>query len=364
MSSMFKLSNHFMSHDVYKGFIDESHFLSQLKSVFDWEKMSLPLWDLARNEQGGRPRQSPVILLKMLFLSFLYNRSDREMEAMATSDLYVKYFLELPIDGFPPDHSSLCRFRDEVLEKEGSAFFTNIFDSILNEAVRHGIVFGRVYAIDATHVVSSVSGKLDSHEVNTYGTTSKDPDASWGCKGFETKLSHEGTRVQVGKYFFGYKVHGLCETKRGLVTRLSVTTGATTDVDAADTLLHRILTPVERQRIDVLTADKGYGCPVFVNLLEKYSNIMTAFHLPDTMTKRGELQAKWRAYVADEGRTAFRKERTVIERVFGDTKNKHGLKRARYKGLSKLHLQTTLSFMAHNIKIILKQISGVRLQTN
>lgn len=207
-----------------------------------------------------------------------------------------------------------------------------------------------------------MSGKIDSHEVNTHGATSKDPDASWGSKGFETKLSKEGKKVSVGKYFFGYKVHGLCETKRGIVTNLSVTTGSTTDVDAADTLLHRILTNKERAAIDVLTADKGYGCPVFVNLLEKHTGVMTAFHLPDTMTGRGEHKRKWQAYVADEGRAAFRKERTVIERVFGDTKNKHGLRRARYKGLPKLYLQSVLSVMAHNIKIFLKQISGARLQ--
>ena len=43
---MFKLPNHFMSHDVYKSFIDESHFLSQLGSVFDWDDMATPLWGL------------------------------------------------------------------------------------------------------------------------------------------------------------------------------------------------------------------------------------------------------------------------------------------------------------------------------
>lgn len=351
-----------MSHEVYKSFIDEQHFLSQLGLVFDWDEMAAPLWNLAKNEQGGRPRNSPVVMLKMLFLCFLYNRSDREMEAMATSDLYVKYFLRLPIDGLAPDHSSLSRFRDEVLEKEGSPFFTQIFESILKEASGHGIVFGRVYAIDATHVVSSVNGKMDSHDVNTYGTTSKDEEASWGSKGFETKLSKEGRKVLVGKYFFGYKVHGLCETKRGLVTSLSVTTGRISDLDAADTLIHRILTDKQRSAIDVLTADKGYACPVFVNLLEKHTRIMTAFHLPETMTKRGEHQGKWQAYSEDEGRIAFRRERPIIERVFGDTKNKHGLKRARYKGLVKLHLQATLAMMAHNAKILLNQISGVRLQ--
>ena len=359
---MFTLPNRYLSEDIYKSFIGESHFLCQLKVVFRWDELAAPLWNLAKNERTGRPRTSPVVLLKMLFLCFLYNRSDREMEAMATSDLYVKYFLGLAIDGLAPDHSSLSRFRDEVLETQGMAFFTNLFESILKEAPRHGIVFGRVYAIDATHVVSSINGKTDTHNMNTTGTKSKDLDASWGSKGFETKLSKEGVRVQVGKYFFGYKVHAVCETKRGLVTNLSVTTGRVTDLDAADILLHRTLTDTQRQAIDVLTADKGYACPVFVNLLEKHTGIMTAFHLPETMTKRGEHQDKWQAYVADEGRTAFRKERPTIERVFGDTKNKHGLRRAKYKGLLKLALQSTLSMMAHNVKILMREIFGARLQ--
>ena len=128
---MFKLPNRFMSHDVYKSFIDENHFLCQLGLVFDWDEMAKPLWDLAKNEQGGRPRQSPVVMVKMLFLSFLYNRSDREMEFMATSDLYVKYFLRLPIDGLAPDHSSLSRFREEVLETFGTDFFKQMFENIL-----------------------------------------------------------------------------------------------------------------------------------------------------------------------------------------------------------------------------------------
>lgn len=356
---MFKLSNHFLSHDVYKSFIDESHFLCQLGSVFDWNKMAEPLWDLAKNEQGGRPRQSPVVLIKMLFLAFLYDRSDREMEFMATSDLYVKNFLHLPIDALAPDHSSLSRFREEVLASYGTEFFTQMFEHVLQTATRHGIVLGRVYAIDATHVVSSINGKIDSHEVKTYGTHPKDPDASWGTKGLETKISKEGQRVRVRKHFFGYKVHGLAETKHGLVTNLFVTTGSTADIDAGDELIHRVLSQKQRDRISVLLADKGYGCPVWINLLEKFSQIMTAFHLPETMTKRGEHQDKWQAYVKDEGRHAFRKHRTVIERVFGDVKQHHGLTRARYTSKVKLFLQATLCMMAHNVKILLRSISGI-----
>ena len=287
---MFKLPNSFMAGDVYKAFENEENFLFALERVFDWRKMAEPLWNLAQNEQGGRPRLSPEMMMKMLFVAFLYDRSDREMEELATYDIRVKQFLHLPIDGKAPDHSSLSRFRDAVLTTLGTTYLDQIFDEILQTAKCHGVCFGRVYAIDATHVESSINGKKNSHEVNTLGTTSKDPDASWGAKGHETKMTPEGHKVTVVKHFFGYKVHALAETKHGLVTHLSVTTGRVSDLDAGDTLLHRHLTHKERRAIDVLTADKGYGCPVFVNELEKHTGIMTAFHLPKTMTKKGNHQ--------------------------------------------------------------------------
>jgi IS5 family transposase len=360
---MFKLPNSFMAGDVYKAFEDEKNFLFQLEQVFDWQKMAEPLWSLAKNEQGGRPRWSPVVMLKMLFVAFLYDRSDREMEELATYDIRVKQFLHLPIDALAPDHTSLCRFREAVIGTLGTTFFDSLFEQVLTTAKGHGICFGRVYAIDATHVESCVNGKKDSHEVNVYGGESKDPDASWGAKGHETKITPAGNKVRVVKHFFGYKVHGLCETKHGLVTHLSVTTGSKSDLDAGDELIHRQLTDEQRHRIDVLLADKGYACPVWVNLLEKHTDIMTAFSLPDTMTKQGEHQLKWQAYMAEQGRQAWRRLRTVIERIFGDVKDNHGLRRGRYKGEPKLYLQASCSFMAHNVKRLIALITGTRFKT-
>lgn len=360
---MFKLPNKFMSEDVYKNFSDKQNFLYQLEQVFDWEGIAKPLWDLAKNEQGGRPRHSPVVMLKMIFLQFLYDRSDREMEEMATYDLRVKQFLHLAIDEHSPDYSCLSRFRDELLREKGQGFLDEMFEQILNEAKRHGIVFGKVYAIDATHVLSSINGKKDSHGIKAYDTASKDPDASWGTKGLESKIDKNGKKVMVRKHFFGYKLHGICETKHGLTTNLSVTTGKTSDLDAGDRLIHHKLTKQQRNAIDVLLADKGYGCcPIFINLLEKYDGIMTAFCLPRTMTERGEHQNKWQNYMKDEGRTAFRKLRAIIERIFGDTKRNHGLERARYRGQGKTYLQASLSMAAHNVKFIVKQITGTRFK--
>lgn len=354
--STFKLPNKFLSVDVYKACLDQSHFLVNLKYLYDWNGMALPLEDLAKNAEGGRPRTPPVVLLKALFISFLFNHSDRETEFAATSNLYVKYFLGLPIDEKAPDHSTISRFRDEVLKAKGVTFFHELFRSLLAQAKRQGVALSVIDALDATHTWASV----DASKPDDPGSP-RDPDASWGCKGNETKTTTDGKKVQIPKYFFGYKAHLIVEAGLGVVTAFHATQGHVADIDGGDVLLHRILTNDERAAISVLTADKGYGCPVFINLLEKHDGIMTAFSLPDTMTKRGEHKEKWQIYLRD--RSAFRKDRSVVERANGDLKDNHGLRKCRYKGLAKYTFQLAMSAMAHNLKIFVRNLTGARFKS-
>jgi len=353
--STFKLSNKFLSVDVYKACLDQDHFMVSLKELFDWQGMAAPLESLAKNAEGGRPRTSPCVLLKTIFVSFLFNHSDRETEFAATSNLYVKNFLGLPIDEKAPDHSTISRFRDEVLSAKGEAFFLELFRSLLAEAKERGVEVSKMDALDATHTWANVdTSKRDDPK------TPRDPDASWGCKGDETKKTTDGKKVSIPKWFFGYKSHLLVEGFQGIITGYYATPGHVADIDGGDILIHRILTNNERADIFVLAADKGYGCPVWINLLEKYTGIMTAFSLPDPMVKRGAHKDKWMAYLKD--RACFRKERPVVERVNADLKDNHGLRRCRYKGLQKYAFQVAMSSMAHNLKIFVRTLTGARFK--
>lgn len=355
--SLIKLPNAYMSRDVYRGCIDEQHFLAQLAHTFDWHEFAAPLHDLGENDHGGRPRYPAVLMLKMLFVAFLFNHSDRDTEFAATNNLLVKYFLGLPINEKAPDHSSLCRFREAVLLKKGAAFFNDLFRSLIRSAKERGIVAGVVHALDATHTFANVAVEKPQDP-----KTPRDPDASWGCKGSETRTTTEGVKVQIPKYFYGFKAHLLAETRHGIVTGLSSTPGHVADIDGGDNLIGKTLTPEERKQIHVLLADKGYGCPIWINLLEKYTDIVTAFSLPKTMTEKGEYREKWRAYASDPGRTAFKRERYVIERVHADLKGRHGLGRARYIGLAKYQFQLTMSAISHNLKIFMRLMTGARLR--
>lgn len=361
--SNYMLPNKFLSQDVYASCIDQGHFIARLKDSFDWKTLAAPLEDMAENTAGGRPRHPAVQMLKMLFIAFLFNQSDRETEFSCTNNLLVKYFLELPINEKAADHTCLCRFREEVLLKKGVVFFDTLFRSLIAEAKDLGVVFSVVNALDATHTLANVDAKNPS---NHDPKTPRDPDASWGCKGDETKRTKTGEKVHIPKYFYGYKAHLLGETTNNIITGFHVTGGGTADIDGGDWLMHRILTNAEQKDIHILTADKGYGnCPIWINMLEKHTGIMTAFFLPQSMYTKGpeELKLKWLNYKNDEGRKAFRQERYKIEQINGDLKDNHGMRRCRYLGLQKYHLQTAMASMAHNLKIFVRQLTGARFKS-
>jgi transposase, IS5 family len=351
-----KLPNSYLSTDAYAAFIDRDHFLCRLGREFDWHDLAGPLKALGANDAGGRPRHPAVLMLKMTFVSYLFGLSDRDTEFAGTNNLLVKHFLGLPIDGRAPDHSSLCRFREEVVASLGQGFLLGLFRRLVAQAKAKGVEPSSVQALDATHAFADA----DAHAPRDTRTP-RDPDASWGCKGDEPRTTSDGRRVMVPKFFLGYKAHLLADSRHGLVTGFHATTGRTADIDGGDELLHRVMAGDELAGVSVLLADKGYGCPVMVNMLERFDGVMTAFSLPESR-KGWRNPGKWAAYEADPGRRAFRRDRYVVERVNASLKRHHGLGRARYLGLPKFGFQLAMSAMAHNLKIYMRLLTGARLR--
>ncbi|MFB6181591.1 MAG: transposase [Candidatus Magasanikbacteria bacterium] len=360
---MYKKQNKFFSNHIYEQYENEDNFLYQLDQLLDWPDLIDQVRELAENEEGGRPRWSPETMTKMLILAFLYDRSDREMEQMTTDNIRVKHFLGIEIHRLGPGHTSLSRFRTEIVNQLGENFIENLLVKILIQAREAGIEFGRLYAMDATDTESRINGAKDSREVKQgEREKSKDEDAAWGVKTTKTKLDKDGSEVKVPDYFFGYKVQALCETEHGLVTKNHTTPGNTADIDGGDELIDKHLTKEQIDQIDTLTADKGYASGVWINILEQDENINTAFSLPETMTDKGEHQQRWTEYMEDEDRKEDYKQRSTIERIFSDVKRNHGLNRSRYIGKAKTHLQATLTMLAHNLKRIVKVLTGVRFK--
>lgn len=353
--------NSYLSKHIYANLVSDNDFFRKLNEIVDWYELTFDLKFLANNDRGGRPRYEPVLLFKMLFLSYLYDISDRETEDLCSSHIKCKYFIGLDITEPSPDHSLLSVFRKEIMNKFGNAWINQVFEQIVSSAIEAGLDFGRLQSIDSTHTIADVNTKKDKDRTENQNKEPRDTDAAWGCKGSETKITTKGEKVEVNKYFYGYKSALLAEDNYGLIAALSVSPGNEADIDGGDNLLNRQLTEEQLKRIGTVIGDKAYGCAVLIGILEKDKQIQTAFSLNKQFLK-GQYRERWKKYLNDPKRIKARKKRYIVERTNGDLKENHSLRRCRYLGLSKYHFQASMAAIAYNLKKITTIMAGARFK--
>lgn len=145
-----KLSD--FDHLVYYTTVPQGHFLRKALDAVPWEdfeELLAPYY--SRNR--GRPAESAVLMLKLEYLRYHHNDSDRGVIDRAETDMAYRYFLQLPVSYGLPDPSSLCVFRGR-LGREG---FREIFRQVVAAARAQGIVKDRLRIKDATHVLANIA---------------------------------------------------------------------------------------------------------------------------------------------------------------------------------------------------------------
>jgi len=138
------------------------HFLVALNNLFDWDSYSKKLLKLYKGKaREGRPPYEPVLLFKLLFISYLYNVSECDVERLADNYLMIKWFLGLAVDAAPPDHSTLTAFKERTLNKQGRETLQKIFDDMLKEARDNGLELGTIQVLDSVHTQANVNNIKD-----------------------------------------------------------------------------------------------------------------------------------------------------------------------------------------------------------
>jgi len=167
------------------------HFLKDLAQVVDFRFVEEHGKDFSSD--WGRDPWAPGLMFKMVFLQFLYDLSDQEMEEQAAFNLVSKWFLGLSVEELPPDFSTLCRFRARL----GAEGFETLFNQGVEQARSRGFITDRLPIIDSTHIVARVDlfrlkkehkgkgGGGDDHYVDRH---SPDPDARFGRKSKKKSL--------------------------------------------------------------------------------------------------------------------------------------------------------------------------------
>ena len=243
------------------------------------------------------------MLFKVVFLQFLYDLSDRQVEEQVNLHLACKWFAGLQPEEAGPDHSALCRFRTRL----GPEKFQAIFNQIVQQARAAGLVHDRLRIIDATHLAAKVdlfrlpAARPETAPAEAVG--SPDPDARFG-------------RKSVKKSFYGYKEH------------------LATDADS------EVFAPLVDHHTREVTADKGYDTNA------NHQKLKRRGQRSSIIVKKNRTNAD----VIGQANPKSQRERAKIERKFAEQKKYHGLRQAHYWGLRRVTIQVLMTCLVVNCK--------------
>jgi IS5 family transposase len=303
----------------------------------------------------------------MLFLSYLYNISERQIEERVTFDLTFKYFVGLGVDEKAPDHSTLTYFKERLLLGGGKSAFDELLREILKQAQNKGIQFGAIQIIDATHTVADVNtdkdkrrkkgGKKDKDGNPKPPAPPRDPDASWGVKHVRIVKNIETGKIEKQKEcFHGFKSHTSMNASSSLITGVVTTSGKDTDGKQFIKVANKDRRIKGMASKRTYAGDRGYDDGDIHEYL-KDKKLGNAIKLKKTRTA-----PMWQELKADQKHRDGLKERYKVERKFAEEKQGHGLKRCRYLGLTKYHAQTVMTALVVNLKVVVASMTGSTLK--
>lgn len=130
----------------------QDHYLRRVLRAVDFERCR-PLLAAAYDPDRGRPALEPVLLLKLEFLQYHYNLSDRQVIDQAHYNMAFRLFLGLGLHSELPDPSLLSYFRSRL----GAGRHQQVFDDVIGQAREKGLVKDRLRLKDATHVLANIA---------------------------------------------------------------------------------------------------------------------------------------------------------------------------------------------------------------
>jgi transposase len=137
---------------VYSAVVRRDHYLRKALEVVPWDSFHEILAPYYCPDRG-RPPEPPVLMLKLEYLRYHHNLSDRDVINRAQTDMAFRFFLQIPIQWALPNFTSLCVFRGRL----GVKGFRRVFNQVVHLARERGVVKDRLRLKDATHVIANIA---------------------------------------------------------------------------------------------------------------------------------------------------------------------------------------------------------------
>ncbi|MDQ6438341.1 IS1182 family transposase [Mesorhizobium sp. LHD-90] len=140
--------------------VPSDHLLRKIDRVIDFSfihDLTAPLYCA----DNGRPPLDPTLMFKALFIGYLFGvRSERQLVREIEVNVAYRWFLRLKLTDKVFDASTLSQNRRRRYQDETVA--QSIFDRIVEQAIRAGLVDGTVLYTDSTHLKANANrGKYD-----------------------------------------------------------------------------------------------------------------------------------------------------------------------------------------------------------
>jgi IS5 family transposase len=295
--------------------VTPDHPFRKLNAILDFDALAEPL-----REQYSDLGTTGIDVekgFKALLIQFWEDYSDREMERCLRENLAVRWFCGFSLTETTPDYSYFSKLRTRLGTKRIADTFNDV-----NATLEDRGLFGNVFHfIDASAIITKTAlweerdrairngeETLNNAVVARYAA---DTDARWGAKS-----KHH--------LWFGYKKHTAVDMRFGLIEKTTVT--------AANVLDFQVIGQICPSQGMVFT-DKLYDTKKTDLVLRAHGCAVGTIRKNTNSRKDRDLD-RWRSGI-----------RMPFEGTFSKLR-----KRARYRGLLKMHFQNFFEAIVHNLK--------------
>jgi IS5 family transposase len=266
-------------------------------------------------EAAGRPPFNPLLMFKALLLQQWYALSDAQLEEALNDRVSFRRFVGLGLEADAPDHTTLCRFRNRLVEAQ---LIERLFAEFDRQIEGRGFVLKQGTMVDATLVEAACGRPPRGADAEA-----TDPDAR-----FAKKEGRSGSS-------YGYKAHVGVDQGTRLIRSAVLTPANVNETTVADALI--------RGDERAVYADKAYA-------KQARREWLKAAGIKDRIMHKswggGPALTRWQ----QRRNTLIAVIRASVETVFAVLKRRMAYYRVRYIGLAKNAAHLLLLALAYNMR--------------
>lgn len=321
--------------------------LLKLDKLINWNRFRDLLSGIHKNDidsNGGRKSYDKISMLKLILLGQWNSLSDEELEYSLRVRLDFIVFCGFDIDDNVPDATTICRFRNKLIERD-------LIDLILTEVNNQlqmnnlKVKKANLAVIDATLIESNArpnrtktieeniatdreEKQISNNEIGNLTieeSESSDPDATWLKKG--------------NKYHFGYKSFATTD-EEGYIDKTKTIPANQSEINQMQDMI---------TDCNEFSGDKGYDSKGNRQILRnKKIKTRIMYKKP-----KGKAMTIWQKRF----NKAVSKRRFIVEQSFGTLKRRFKFSKASYFSTKKVNAQFTLKAICLNL---LKAVNKIK----